>query len=177
MAVRDVLQLGNPVLREKCAPVDNPAGSETACLVTHLRDTLAYWRATTGYGRGIAAPQIGKPQRLVFLNLDKPWPLINPEIVERSNDTVEVWDGCLSYLSIFFKVKRHTRIKVRYQSAAGAWHEIEADGDLSELLQHEIDHLEGILAIDRITDLETMCTRQEFELRHRNESSYASKHD
>lgn len=173
MAIRDVLQLGNPVLREKCAPVDDPAGSETACLITDLQDTLAYWRATTGYGRGIAAPQIGKLRRLVFLNLDRPWPLINPEIVERGDETMDVWDGCLSYLSIFFKVRRNTRIKVRYQSMDGEWHEIEADGALSELLQHEIDHLHGILAIDHVIDMKTVCTRQEFELRHRNESPYA----
>jgi peptide deformylase len=174
MAVRDVLQLGNPLLREKCTRVAEPAGADVAGLIADLAETLSYWRATTGYGRGIAAPQIGTLQRVVYLNRDKPWPLINPQILERSDEAIEVWDGCLSFLSIFFKVRRHARIRVRYQDVAGAWCEIEASDDLSELLQHEIDHLDGILAIDRITDLRTLCTREEFERRYRADSPYAT---
>jgi peptide deformylase len=174
MAVRKVLQLGNPILRENSALVAEPGSADVAGLISDLAETLSYWRATTGYGRGIAAPQVGTLQRVVYLNLDKPWPLINPQIVERSDEIIEVWDGCLSFLSIFFKVRRRAQIGVRYQDVAGAWCEIEADGDLSELLQHEIDHLDGILAIDRMTDARTLCTRQEFERRYRSESPYAT---
>jgi peptide deformylase len=172
--IRDVLQLGNPLLRQPSAPVADPGSPEVAAILVDLRDTLAHWRSTTGYGRGIAAPQIGVLQRIVFMNLDQhsPWPLINPEIVARGNDTAVVWDACLCFLMIFCQVTRHRAITVRYQDTAGTWHHLDAEGDLAELLQHEIDHLDGILAIDRITDLRTICTREEFERRYRDQTVY-----
>jgi peptide deformylase len=177
MPVQRVLQLGDPLLREKCARVENPDTSEMHRLITNLADTLAHWRAKTGYGRGIAAPQIGVLLRVIFLRLpgEEPWPLINPEIVQRSTETIVVWDACLSFLSIFMQVERNREITVRYQDLEGSTHEIEAgeDRNLSELLQHEIDHLDGILAIDRVVDLKSICTREEFEKRYRDVSPYA----
>jgi peptide deformylase len=175
--VRTVLQLGDPVLRQKAASVDDPTAPEIHDLVRDLADTLAHWRAETGYGRGIAAPQIGVLRRVIFLQLpgEKPWPFINPEIVGRSDDKIVVWDACLSFLSIFMQVERHREITVRYQTIEGDTAEVEAGAacDLSELLQHEIDHLDGILAIDRVTDVKTIVTREEFEKRYRAESPYA----
>jgi len=177
LAVRAVLQLGNPKLREVTARVDDPAAVEVRALVEDLKDTLAYWRKETGYGRGIAAPQVGVGWRVIYLRLpgEEPWPLINPEIIERSAEKIVVWDACLSFLSIFMQVSRHQAITVRYQDLQGAWHEVRAteERDLSELLQHEIDHLDGILAVDRITDIRTLCTREEFEERYRAGSPYA----
>ena len=173
MAVREVLQLGYPVLREVCASVEDLSAPEVAEVVSDLKDTLAHWRATTGYGRGIAAPQIGVLKRIIVLNVDKPWPLINPSIIEHSDEAMVVWDGCLSFLCVFMQVPRYSWISLRYQDLSGEWHSIKADGNLSELLQHEIDHLDGILALDRMTDIKTMCTRQEFERRYRRESPYA----
>ncbi len=172
MAVREVLQLGNPVLREVCAPVEDFSAPEVAEVVSDLKDTLAHWRATTGYGRGIAAPQIGVLKRIVFLNVDKPWPLINPSVIEHSDETTVVWDGCLSFLCVFMQVPRYSWIKVRYLDLSGEWRKIKAEGNLSELLQHEIDHLDGILTLDRMIDIKTMCTRQEFEQRYRSQSPY-----
>jgi peptide deformylase len=173
--IRDVLQLGNPLLREVTEPVDDPGSHGVAAILTDLRDTLTHWRATTTYGRGIAAPQIGVRQRIVFMNVDgaSPWPLINPAIVARSPETMVVWDACLSFLCIFFQVTRYVWVTVRYQDTQGTWHELNAEGDLSELLQHEIDHLDGILAVDRMTDVRTICTREEFERRYRHDSPYA----
>ena len=177
MAVRKVLQLGDPVLRQKAADVANPAAGEIRELVGDLADTLAHWRAETGYGRGIAAPQIGVLERVIFLRLAgaEPWPLINPESIGRSEEKIVVWDACLSFLSIFMQVERHREITVRYQTLQGDVRQIEAGGekDLSELLQHEIDHLDGILAIDRVTDVKTIVTREEFEKRYRDRSPYA----
>jgi peptide deformylase len=177
VAVRTILQLGDPGLREVCDRVANPASPEIRALVEDLADTLAYWRASTGYGRGIAAPQIGASVRLIFLQLPgaQPWPLVNPEITWRSEEKIVVWDGCLSFLSIFMQVERHKEIFVRYQDLRGERQEVRAseERDLSELLQHEIDHLDGILAIDRITDMHTLCTREEFEKRYRAHSPYA----
>jgi peptide deformylase len=177
MAVKSILQLGDPRLREVALPVGHPSAPKIAALVDDLADTLAHWRATTGYGRGIAAPQLGVPQRVIFLRLpgEKPWPLINPEIVERSEEKIIVWDACLSFLSIFMQVERNREVTVRYQDMNGQDHQFRAgdDRNLSELLQHEIDHLDGILAVDRIIDIKTFCTREEFEKRHRQSSPYA----
>jgi peptide deformylase len=177
VAVRTVLQLGDPALRAVAARVADPAADEVSSLVADLADTLAYWRTSTGYGRGIAAPQIGAAMRVIFLQLPgaEPWPLVNPEITWRSDEKIVVWDACLSFLSIFMKVERHREIKVRYQDLRGKWQEVRAgeEKDLSELLQHEIDHLDGILAVDRVSDNRTICTREEFEKRHRARSPYA----
>jgi len=177
MAIRTVLQLGDPGLREVAKKVDDPAAAEIRALVKDLSDTLAYWRKTTGYGRGIAAPQIGANVRVIFLRLpgEEPWPLVNPVITERSKEKIVVWDACLSFLSIFMQVERHREITMRYQDLNGERHEVHANEkrNLSELLQHEIDHLDGILAVDRITDMKTMCTREEFEKRYRDGSPYA----
>jgi peptide deformylase len=177
MAFRTLLQLGNPTLRQIAEPVADPTAPEICALVEDLADTLAYWKRTTGYGRAIAAPQIGQLRRVIFLQLPgaDPWPLINPAIIQRSDEKIVVWDACLSFLSIFMQVERHREILVRYQDLRAQWHEVRAGEarNLSELLQHEIDHLDGILAVDRITDIRSMCTREEFERRYRAESPYA----
>ncbi len=177
MAIRTVLQLGDPGLREVAKKVSDPAAPEILALVEDLADTLAYWWKTTGYGRAIAAPQIGANLRVIFLRLpgEDPWPLVNPVITERSKEKMVVWDACLSFLSIFMQVERHREITVRYQDLSGQRREVHAgeERNLSELLQHEIDHLDGILAVDRITDTRTMCTREEFEKRCRAGSPYA----
>jgi len=183
MAIRTVLQLGDPGLREVAARVNDPSAPEIRELVEDLADTLVYWRTSTGYGRGIAAPQIGVGLRVIFLQLPpepggprpEPWPLVNPEITWKSDETIVVWDACLSFLSIFMRVRRHREIVVRYQDLRGAWQEVRAgeERNLSELLQHEIDHLDGVLAVDRITDIRTVCTREEFEKRYRAGSPYA----
>src|SRR4029077_1813608 len=133
---------------QRTVRVEDPTAPEVRDLVSDLADTLAHWRAETGYGRGIAAPQIGVLRRVVFLQLpgEKPWPFINPEIIRRSDDKIVVWDACLSFLSIFMQVERHRGITVRYQNLGRETVEIEAgeERNLSELLQHEIDHLDGI---------------------------------
>ena len=177
MAIREVLQLGNPKLREIAARVVDPRTEEIRTLVEDLADTLLYWRTSTGYGRAIAAPQIGSSLRVIFLKLPdgEPWPMVNPEITRRSEEKIVVWDACLSFLSIFMQVERHREIAVRYQDLRGEWHEIRAgeERNLSELLQHEIDHLDGVLAVDRVIDNRTICTREEFEKRYRAASPYA----
>jgi len=178
MPVREIIQLGDPRLRDKSEAVRDPSASEISLLISDLADTLAHSRQTTGYGRGIAAPQIGVASRIIFLGLPgkNPWPLINPEITLKSDERIVVWDACLSFLCIFMKVERHKAIRVRYQDQTGRWLEIEAGetDDLSELLQHEIDHLDGILCIDRVTDPGTICTKEEFEKRFKAGSPYAA---
>src|SRR5260370_13497959 len=177
MSVRTVLQLGDPGLRQVAARVDDPAVPEICMLVEDLADTVAFWRKTTGYGRGIAAPQIGVNVRVIFLKLpgEEPWPLVNPEITSRSPEKIVVWDACLSFLSIFMQVERHQEITVRYQDLQADWRKVHPSEERtrSELLQLYIDPLDSILAVDRITYMKTMCTREEFEKRDRATSPYA----
>jgi peptide deformylase len=115
--------------------------------------------------------------RVIFPRLpgEEPWPIVNPTITERSAEKIVGWDACPSFLSIVMQVDRHREITVRYQDLSGEWHEIRAgeERNLSELLQHEIDHLDGIPAVDRIRNMKTMCTGEEFEKRYRAASPYA----
>jgi peptide deformylase len=177
MPIREILQLGDPQLRQIAARIEHPSSAATRSLIQDLSDTLAHWRASTGYGRAIAAPQIGVGLRAIFLQLPgkSPMPFINPEIVDRSDEKVVVWDTCLSFLSLFMQVERHRTIKIRYQDLASEWREANAGDELnlSELLQHEIDHLDGILAIDRVVDVKALCVRGEFEKRYKASSPYA----
>ncbi len=163
MAVREILLLGNPALRVKCDGVKNFHDRELQQTVEDLRDTLADFRASHGFGRGIAAPQIGAARRVIFLNVPDPHPLINPEIVSRSRQMMTLWDDCFSFPDLVVKLKRHAKITVRYQDESGTKRKLEAAGDLSELLQHEIDHLNGVLAIDRAVDTTHIILRSEWE--------------
>lgn len=181
MSIREVLQLGHPLLRERAAPVPDATAPDVRTLAADLADTVAHWRETTGYGRAIAATQVGDLRRVVVMRLpgEEPWVLVNPEIVSRSTETMVVWDACLCFLSIFMQVRRHREVTVRYQDLHGRWHTVEAgaEKDLAELLQHEIDHLDGILAVDRMIDVRTLVSREEFERRHRAGSPYAQQDD
>ncbi|MDP2871149.1 MAG: peptide deformylase [Bacillota bacterium] len=167
MAVRPTVQIGNPILRQVAAPVEDPAAPDIASLALDLSDTLADWRRRTGYGRGIAAPQIGESKRVVFIRIpgEEPMVLINPEIVWSSQETFTVWDACLSYFTLFFQVERARRVRVRYTDSAGRPQLLEAQDDLAELLQHELEHLDGRLAIDLVTDSRSFCSVEEFEKR------------
>ncbi len=170
MSVRDILQLGNPTLRTPAATVAEPDGPAVRGLASDLRDTLLSHRGRTGYGRGIAAPQLGVLDRVVHVELDGSRTLVNPAITARSDETMEIWDFCFSYFSIFFPVRRHVLVEVKYQDPQGRDQTLEATGHLAELLQHEIDHLGGVLAIDLVTDVKRICTLDEWVKRHAHEN-------
>ena len=171
MAVREILLLGNPLLRVKCEKVKNFSDPELHRTITDLRDTLADFKATHGFGRGIAAPQIGVTQRVIVTNVDAPRVLINPEIVKRSRKHITLWDDCFSFPDILVKVRRRYTIEVAYRDEAGKRHTIEASDGYSELLQHEIDHLDGILAIDRAVDTKHIVLRSEWKKMNVHEPS------
>ncbi len=166
MPVRDILQLGNPVLRQIARPVDEPDGERVRALAGDLRETLLEHRSHTGYGRGIAATQLGVLERVIHVEYEGSRTLVNPVISARSEDTMEIWDFCFSYFSIFFPVRRHVLVEVKYQDTNGRHQRLEATGHMAELLQHEIDHLNGVLAIDLVTDVKRICMFQEWALRH-----------
>jgi len=165
MAVRDILLLGNPLLRRLSEPVSEIGSGETREIVADLASTLADFRYRQGFGRAIAAPQIGRHRRILFVNMNDgafgPAPLINPEIVRAGHEMMELWDDCFSFPDLMVRVRRHVEVDVRYQDESGATRVITARGDLSELLQHEIDHLDGILAVDRAIDKHSLAMRSE----------------
>jgi len=130
-----------------------------------LEATLTAFRRAHGFGRGIAAPQIGALDRFIALDLGEgPFVLVNPEITWRSRDTFTLWDDCMSFPFLRVKLRRHASISLRYQDRAGAekaWAEL-APAE-SELLQHELDHLDGVLAIDHALDRNALVSREVFE--------------
>ncbi|HKA17108.1 MAG TPA: peptide deformylase [Blastocatellia bacterium] len=166
MAGREILQLGNPLLWSKSTVITDVASSEISSLARDLSDTLASFREATGYGRGIAAPQIGVLNRMIFIRMQPVGfrgPLVNPEIIWSSDARMELWDDCFSFPDLMVRVSRAAQIKVEYLDDRGLKQTIEAEGDLSELLQHEIDHLDGILAVDRAISPQSFATRTEWE--------------
>jgi peptide deformylase len=172
MTIHRIRMLGDPVLRARCEPIAKPGSAAVRVIVDDLRETLRDFQSRFGHGRAIAAPQIGAPVRVVYVEMDKPWPLINPEIVDVGNEDFTVWDDCFSFPALLVRVSRAHRVKVRYQDLKAEWHTIELEGDRAELLQHEIDHLDGVLAVDRPHGLDPFCLREEWSRQHAHEGRY-----
>ena len=163
MPIREIQLLGNPILRAKCSPVKDVKGEEIQALISDLRDTLADFRSRRGFGRGIAAPQIGSANQIIYINFEMQGPLINPKIVKRSRKKFMLWDDCFSFPDLLVKVERNFGIVVSYLDSSGQRRTLTAEDGLSELLQHEIDHINGILAIDRAIDSRHIIFRTEHE--------------
>jgi peptide deformylase len=161
MAVKEILLLGNPVLRTPSARVRHFATPRLRRTVKDLSDTLADFRRRRGFGRGIAAPQIGVQERVIYL--EEAGPLVNPRITRRSRQMMTLWDDCFSFPDLLVKVQRHLRVSVEYHDKTGRKRTLAAEGGLSELLQHEIDHLDGILAVDRALDPACIITRAAYD--------------
>lgn len=160
MAVRRILQLGDPLLRSVSLPV---APAEAGPALRDLEDTLAEFRRTHGFGRAISAIQIGLPLRIVFMQVDGAlYELINPEFTWRSPELFELWDDCFSFPNLMVRLQRHRSIRLTHANRDGSTAEIEAGGALSELIQHEMDHLGGVLAVDRALGRNGLCTREEW---------------
>ena len=124
-------------------------------------------------GRAISAPQIGAPVRIVYAEMGRPLTLINPEIVEVGSEDFPVWDDCYSFPNLFVRVLRAYRIRIRYQDGKGETHEVDLERDMAELLQHEIDHLDGVLAVDRAYGADPFCLREEWQRHWGREGRYA----
>ena len=163
MARKEILRLGHPGLRLRSTRVRTFRGGALKRLVRDLDDTLGAWQRQHGSGRAIAAPQIGVPERVVVMRTEAPAVLVNPEITRRSRTRMVLWDDCVSMPTLLVKVRRHLEVDVRYQDIEGHRHTLHARGALAELVQHEIDHLDGILAIDRAIDSRHIVYRQEHE--------------
>ncbi|MBS0249383.1 MAG: peptide deformylase [Proteobacteria bacterium] len=153
MAIRDILIIPEKKLRLKSQPIvgfDKPLRR----LVDDMFETM--YEAP---GIGLAAIQIGEPVRVITIDVAKkddpkaPQVFINPEIVWSSEDTSTYEEGCLSIPEYYEEVERPAKVRVKYVDVDGKAHEVEADGLLATCLQHEIDHINGILFIDHISKL------------------------
>lgn len=159
MPVRDVLRMGHPVLRERARPVEKLGTPELRELLQDMKDTMA-----AKNGAGLAAPQIGVSQRVVIFGVENnprypdaeevPFTaLVNPKIVLLTRDVEEGWEGCLSVPGMRGIVPRYT--KLRYTGFDGEGNPIDriAEGFHARVVQHECDHLDGILYPQRMTDM------------------------
>lgn len=150
--LKDLLLLGNPLLYEISEPVMESELPEVSGWVANLQKVMYEIREKYHFGRGIAAPQLGIMKRLVFLETGKPVIMINPEFTSLSEEMFELWDDCMSFPNLLVKVKRHKSVRVKYLDENWQEQEWSVQNDLAELVQHELDHLDGILATMRAID-------------------------
>ncbi|UJP65561.1 peptide deformylase [Mongoliitalea daihaiensis] len=150
--VDDILKLGDPRLYEVCEPVLESELPLVKAWVQDLHEAMEDIRKVYGFGRGIAAPQLGIMKRLFYLNLDKPYIIINPEIVQASSEMFELWDDCMSFPNLFVKVERHQSITLEYLDENWEKQYWTVEGAIAELIQHEYDHLNGVLCTMRAID-------------------------
>ena len=151
-ALADILLLGDPLLYKRSTEVASDEVFSLEPVIAQMADLVALFRNKYGRGRAIAAPQIGILKRLIVLNIEKPIAIFNPQIVFPDSDQYEIWDDCMSFPNLLVRLRRYRRCVLTFrdvQWAAQTWH---LEGGMSELLQHEYDHLEGILATQRAID-------------------------
>jgi len=153
MSLNSILKLGNPLLYKVAEEVKPGEISGLKDSIELMHSLILEFRKKYGVGRGIAAPQIGLLKRIICLNLDGlKYTLINPDLQNFSHEKMELWDDCMSFPNLLVKVKRHKSCTVSFMDENFEKHEWNLSDDLSELLQHEYDHLNGILATQRALD-------------------------
>jgi len=173
--VRDILHVGNPLLRERSREVtrDELASPEMQQLIDDLIDTMH-----AANGAGIAAPQVGEPVRIATIEVTEnpryPYkpriPLtivVNPIIEPLDDEFVEVNEGCLSVPNMRGNVMRHVNVRVRWMDRDGVEHDEIRRGLTAGTFQHECDHLDGLLFLDRVHDTRSLTTWEQFERFHR----------
>lgn len=152
MAVRDILLLGNPLLYQKSEPVEKGEVSSLLPVIDELHRTVIEYRSIHGNGRAIAAPQLGLLKRIICLNIDTPVTIINPVLSNLSREMIVLWDDCMSFPGLHIRLKRHKSLTLSFVDHDWNPHVWHLENDLSELIQHEYDHLDGVLAIQRAID-------------------------
>jgi peptide deformylase len=157
----DVLLLGDPRLRVRSSEVTRYDADAFGALAA----TLDAFRREHGFGRAISAPQIGVAQRFIAVNLGKgTFFVVNPVITTRSEETFTMWDDCMSFPDLLVRVRRNASLSLDYVDEQGkprTWGDL--DQAAAELLQHELDHLDGVLAVDRALDRDSLVMRCAYE--------------
>ena len=153
MALRQILTEPNEILRKKSLPVDN-VDKDLQILMDDMLETMY-----AAPGIGLAAIQVGVPKRVIVLDIEqkegqkKPLFFVNPEIIQKSKNLSTYEEGCLSVPGQFAEIDRPDKCHIKYLDYYGEKKEINAEGMLATCIQHEIDHLEGILFIDYLSKL------------------------
>jgi len=164
----EVLLLGDPRLRIVCHPVTDFASPDFVRDGERLIRALERFRAEYGFGRAMAAPQIGILRRMIAMNLGKgPFLIVNPVLSIKGSETFTLWDDCMSFPWLMVRLKRHLHVDLAFFDEKGtpqSWTGVEKS--VAELIQHETDHLDGILAVDHALDRDSIVARKVYE-RHR----------
>ena len=148
MAIREVVQVGNEVLRQKCALVEN-FDEELFALLEDMKHTVK-----DADGAGLAAPQIGVSKRVVVVVVEEGYfEFINPVIISEKGEQTD-WEGCLSVVGKSGIVTRPMKVKIAYYDRKGEKHFLQAKGFFARAICHELDHLDGILYIDKASHIE-----------------------
>ena len=167
MPLLKIARIGHPVLRQPAAAVADVADVQR--LIDDMVDTMR-----DSDGVGLAAPQVYAPLRLIVVQVpDGPRSpavpltiLVNPTIIAHSDDTVDGWEGCLSIPDLRGPVPRWRAVTVTAVTRGGEPVSVEADGFFARVIQHEVDHLDGILFPERMTDLRSLTALREFQRFH-----------
>ena len=160
MTVRPILLLGDPGLYEVSKTVDRTELSELRPVVDDLLDTMRDFQARHGWGRAIAAPQIGVHKRLICMLVDRPIALFNPILENQSEETCEFWEDCMSFPELLVRLRNPARFTLRYRDLDWRERRVLLEGDMAELIQHEVDHLDGVLSIQRALDDRAIVLRR-----------------
>ncbi len=170
MPLLEIAKVGNPVLRKVADPVD-PKELKSVPFQALIEEMIETMRAEPGIG--LAAPQVSVSRRLIVLEGPSEGPdafgllvCVNPVFLSRSEEKVEGWEGCLSVDNLRGKVERSRAVEIEYLDRAGIRRTLKTDRFLAIVLQHECDHLDGILFLDRMKDLSSLCQLGEFEKFH-----------
>jgi len=148
-----ILLLGDPKLYRQSLPVKKEELSSALEVVKDLHETITTFQTEHGWGRAIAAPQIGAFKRIVYMfHKQTSSVFINPVLTEKNDEMIEVWDNCMSFPHLFVKVNRHKSCRLTYHDEDWVEYTEILEGDMSELIQHEVDHLDGILAVSKAID-------------------------
>mgnify|MGYP001800970445 FL=1 len=172
MTVQDLLLLGNPQLYQSSKAVYEYELKSLMSTVADLHDTMMDFRQKWGAGRAISAPQIGVMKRLIYMHIDRPIVFVNPSLEDRSDEMFEVWDDCMCFPELLVKVSRHRSCRIVYRNMDWQQQSMSLEGDLCELLQHEFDHLDGILSISKATGSTAFALRSQKEFTNYSRSTF-----
>ena len=149
---REILLLGNPKLYEVSAEIKREELEDLRPVFEDMFDCIRAIRRDYGFGRAIAAPQIGVQKRLICMLTDKPYVIMNPTMEFVGDEMMELMDDCMSFPKLLVRVRRYRHCILRYRDENWEAKEKQMDDDMAELIQHEYDHLDGILATMRAID-------------------------
>lgn len=149
---RDILLLGDPRLYEVSDEVKREELESLRPVFEDMFDCVRAIRRELGFGRAIAAPQIGVQKRVICMLTDRPYVIINPTLEFIGDEKMEVMDDCMSFPGLLVRVERYRHCILRYMDENWEPQEKRMDDDMSELIQHEYDHLDGILSTMRAID-------------------------